>query len=281
MIPVFAQVTLRPQGFAEDVQALSDAGVNAVELWLTKVEQFVESQSPETARKVLADRGIAPLAASYQGGLLSPVAETRKIHRDQFLRRLDLCQALGCPLVTILPELTGSAMDLANGSVDHLAQASEWAAGHAIQVAIEFRASCPWVNNLQTAIALVSAVDRPNLGIALDAWHFALGPSKQEDLACLDITRLFLVQLSDLSGTARELATDSDRILPGEGEFALGTILAHLASHGYQGPVSLEAPNPKLWQISPSQVADLGWQSLKRTMAPHALATKTSPAAAN
>lgn len=276
MIPAFAQVTLRPQGFAEDVQALSDAGASAVELWLTKVEQFAEAHSPEQARKALADRGITPVAASYQGGLLGPDAETRKTHRDQFMRRLDLCQAVGCSLLTVLPELTGTAASLAPGTVDRLAEAAEWAEGHGTRLGLEFRASCPWVNNLQTALALVEASGKPNLGIVLDAWHFALGPSKYEDLALLDPSRLFLVQVCDLAGAARELATDADRILPGEGELPLQNLLGHLHSIGYEGPVSLEAPNPRLWQVSPSQVADLGWQALGRTLS-QALKAKAPP----
>lgn len=277
MIPAFAQVTLRPQAFAEDVQALADAGATGVELWLTKLEQFVEVQSPETARKVLADRGISPVAASYQGGLLAPEPETRKVHRDQFMRRLDLCQAVGCSLLTVLPELTGTAANLAPGSVDRLTEAAAWADGHGMRLALEFRASCPWVNNLQTAMALVEAVGKPNLGIVLDAWHFALGPSKNEDLALLDPARLFLVQVCDLAGAARELATDADRILPGEGELPLKNLLGHLQAIGYVGPVSLEAPNPRLWQVPAAQVADLGWQALQRMLAARA----SSPAVAS
>lgn len=277
MMPAFAQVTLRPQGFAEDVQALSDAGVNAVELWLTKLEQFVQGQSPETARKVLADRGISPVAASYQGGLLAPEPAARKVHRDQFLARLDLCQAVGCPLMTILPELTGTAPQLAPGTVDRLAEAALWAEGHSMRLALEFRAQVPWVNNLQTALALVEAAGKPNLGISLDLWHFSLGPSKPEDLALLDSSRLFLVQLCDLAGTPRELATDSDRILPGEGDWPLKQLLGHLQAIGYAGPVSLEVPNPRLWQVAPSQVADLGWQALRRILEPYTPISVASP----
>ena len=43
------------------------------------------------------------------------------------------------------------------------------------------------------------------------------------------------VQVCDLSGTPRELAGDSDRILPGEGDFQLGPILDHLGRIGYDG----------------------------------------------
>ncbi len=268
MIPAFAQATLRPQGFAEDVAALSNAGATAAELWLTKLEQYAESQSPETASRVLKDHGIVPVAASYQGGLLSADSAARLAHREMFLRRLDLCQAVGCPVLTVLPELAGgTARDLAPGAVDRLVEAARWADGYGMKLALEFRAGIPWVNNLQTALAVVGAADQPNLGVVLDLWHFALGPSKSEDLQLLDPTKLFLVQVSDLAATTRELADDTDRILPGEGELPLAGWLGTIVQMGYSGPVSLEVPNPRLWQVPQAQVADLGWQSLARLLA--------------
>ena len=70
------------------------------------------------------------------------------------------------------------------------------------------------------------------------------------------------MQFCDLSGTPRELAGDSDRILPGEGDFQLGPIVEHLGRIGYDGHVSLEVLNPHLWQVSADRVADLGRQAL-------------------
>ena len=63
----------------------------------------------------------------------------------------------------------------------------------------------------------------PHLGICLDVFHYYIGPSKAEDLVYLTAENLFHVQLCDLAGVARELATDADRILPGDGDFNLRT----------------------------------------------------------
>jgi sugar phosphate isomerase/epimerase len=74
------------------------------------------------------------------------------------------------------------------------------------------------------------------------------------------------VQLCDLSGTPREQAGDSDRILPGEGDFPIGLIIEHLARIGYDGLVSLEVLNPQLWQVDPDRLADLGRRALLRVL---------------
>ena len=46
------------------------SGWTAVELWLTKLEAFVEAHSVAEARRLLEINGAAPVAAAGQGGLL-------------------------------------------------------------------------------------------------------------------------------------------------------------------------------------------------------------------
>ena len=74
------------------------------------------------------------------------------------------------------------------------------------------------------------------------------------------------VQVCDLAGTPRELASDSDRILPGEGDFQLLPILNHLRQIGYVGYVSVELFNPDLWQMKPVQVAEAAMTSIRRLL---------------
>ena len=73
-------------------------------------------------------------------------------------------------------------------------------------------------------------------------------------------------RLSDLSGTPREIAGDSDRILPGEGDFQIEPIIEQLRSFGYEGHVSLEVLNPSLWEIAADRVADAGFQAVQRVL---------------
>ena len=117
-------------------------------------------------------------------------------------------------------------------------------------------------------MALIEQSRSADAGICLDVFHFYTGPSKAEDLAQLTAQNLAWVQVCDLSGTPREMAGDSHRILPGEGDFQLGPIIEHLARMGYDGYVSLEVLNPHLWQVDPDRLADLGRQALLRVLGP-------------
>ena len=122
------------------------------------------------------------------------------------------------------------------------------------------------MNDLETARLLVESCREPNLGVALDVFHYYTGPSKLEDLRRLRPESLAFVQLCDLAGVPRELATDSDRILPGDGDFDLPPFLDAVRTLGYTGYVSVELFNSDIWKMKPSRVAETALASLRRLL---------------
>jgi sugar phosphate isomerase/epimerase len=147
-----------------------------------------------------------------------------------------------------------------------LRQAAQWAAGFDVRLALEFRHSATFCSSLDTAVALLAQCGEPNVGVCLDIFHYYTGPSKFDDLDLLTAANLAFVQVSDVAGVPRELATDSDRVLPGDGDFRLQPIVAKLRSLGYDGWVSLEVMNPVLWKTKATQVAELGIMALRRLL---------------
>ena len=182
---------------------------------------------------------------------------------------LTLLAELGVPALVVTPDFVpqASADDYLRAAAA-LGEAAELAATFGVRLALEFQKTSPFCACLETAMALIEQSGAVNAGVCLDVFHFYTGPSKTEDLAQLTPQNLAWVQVSDLSGTPRELAGDSDRILPGEGDFQLGPIIEHLGRIGYDGHVSLEVLNPHLWQVDPDRLADLGRQALLRVLGP-------------
>jgi sugar phosphate isomerase/epimerase len=151
-------------------------------------------------------------------------------------------------------------------AVVSLKQAAQWAAGFGVRLALEFRGSDTFCSSLDTALLLTRHCGEPNVGINFDLFHYYKGPSKLEDLDLLTKDDLAFVQLCDVAGLPRELMTDSDRVLPGDGDFQFSPILDRLRNVGYDGWVSLELLNPVLWQSNPTHLLELGLSSLKRVM---------------
>ena len=101
------------------------------------------------------------------------------------------------------------------------------------------------------------------MGICFDAFHYWSGPSKFDDLRYLHPGNLFHVQVCDVADVPREMASDSDRILPGEGDFALEPLIARFREIGYTGDGSLELFNPTFRQAPARQVGEVGMTSLR------------------
>lgn len=267
MKPCISQTLTMPSSFAEDVANYADAGCTALEVWLTKLEDHLQAHTSADTHRLLDERGMTLAAAAYQGGLLLSQGDARKAHFEHFKRRLELCQAFNIRTLLVVADfaerIDQTALDRA---VVSLAEAARWAAGFGVTLALEFRARSAFCASLDTAIALVEHCGEPNVGVNLDVFHYYTGPSKFEDFALLTPGRLAHVQLADVAGIARELATDSDRILPGDGDFQLSAILEVLRQIGYEGWVSLELMNPTLWRADPKQVAEIAFTSLRQIL---------------
>jgi len=264
-----SEATTLPSSFAEDVATYTDAGCAAMEVWLTKLEKHLENHSTAHTRKLLEDRHMTLAAASYQGGLLLSQGEQRRAHFDHFRRRLELCQQFRIPTLLVVADFVEAVDQISlERAVISLKQAAQWAAGFDVRLALEFRGKATFCASLDTALALVTQCGEPNVGVNFDVFHYYTGPSKLEDLRLLTPATLAFVQLSDLAGVPRELATDADRILPGDGDFQLEPILGQLRALGYDSWVSLELMNPTLWSTKPSQVAELGMMALRRLLEP-------------
>lgn len=240
---------------------------DAVDLWLGHAERFLETGSPESLRDLVATSGVKAVAASYQGGLLTADGAAGEAHWTLFRHRLELCHGLFIPVLVVAGDAFAplSTTDL-GAMAANLTTAAGLAGEAGVKLALEFDARASFPNNLQSAVALVDQVGHPALGLCLDWHHFTMGPSKEADLGLLSAANLFHVQLSDVADVPREMASDAERILPGEGSSSPQPLLARLADIGYGGAVSVELLNPALWHVPPRQFGEVAMTALRRLL---------------
>ena len=267
MIPTLSQVCCLSSAFDADIEDFAAGQCRSIEVWLTKLEDYLERHPVSDVRAWLERFEMAAPVASFQGGLLASQGERRQEAWSHLCRRLDRCRELGIGTLVVAcdipPPLSLETIGRVQLSLRQLANEAE---RRNIRAALEFQATSAFGNNLQTAAALVGDVASPHLGLCLDAFHFAVGPSKLEDLGLLTAENLFHVQLCDLAAAPRELASDSQRILPGDGDLPLTPIIERLRQIDYRGAVSLELMNPQLWQVPPRQLGEIGFTALRKVL---------------
>jgi sugar phosphate isomerase/epimerase len=146
------------------------------------------------------------------------------------------------------------------------AQLCDRAAAHDLQVALEF---VPYTSipDLRTAAGIVAEADRPNGGLCVDSWHFFRGGARFDDLAAIDPSRVFMIQLND--GPSRPV--DPNRMVdavhhrrcPGEGDFALVDFVRTLSRPGLSAAWSVEVYSDELNRKTTEDAARLAASSTR------------------
>jgi 4-hydroxyphenylpyruvate dioxygenase len=266
MIACVSELTTISASFDEDIRAFANAACSTMEVWLTKLEQFVAGHSIDAVRELLQEHEVKLAVASAQGGILVAQGDQRRESFSLFERRLELCQLLHVPTLVVIADFNQFDATDYDRALVSLRQAARMAADRSVRLALEFHGRNRFCNNLNTALAIVAELAEPNVGICFDVFHYYTGPSKLEDLGGLSPDNLFHVQFSDLPSMPRELATDAHRILPGDGDFQLQPIVDRWRAIGYGGCVSVELMNPHIWQVPAAQVVEVSITALRRVL---------------
>ncbi|HEV3194331.1 MAG TPA: TIM barrel protein, partial [Polyangiaceae bacterium] len=165
MKPAISQVCSLNSPFEKDIEDYAAGACRAVEIWLGKLEGYLESHSPDDVRRLLDAQGMTAAVASFQGGLLVSQGDARREHWEHFSRRLRLLRELGVGTLVVACDVLGplEQQDLERVQAS-LTQAAVRAGEQGIRLALEFQASATFGNNLQTALALVNETGSPHLG---------------------------------------------------------------------------------------------------------------------
>ena len=125
--------------------------------------------------------------------------------------------------------------------VDAFAALCERAAEHELLVHLEFMPFSR-VERLETALAIVEKAAAPNGGILLDVWHHFRSGGTPEALERA-APRVLAIQLDDAPAEAEPNLIDETlhrRLLPGEGDAEVATILRVLRAGGCTAPPGVE-----------------------------------------
>ncbi|HEY4021756.1 MAG TPA: TIM barrel protein [Pseudonocardiaceae bacterium] len=222
--------------------AAKAAGFDAVEFWwpfavatprATEVAAFVGAIADAEVQLVGLNFFAGDLSAGERGVVSLP-------HRvDEFKAGVDLAveigRALNCPAFNAL---YGNRTDAASAAeqdavaVGNLRHAADAVAEIGATVLLEPVSGIPSYP-LRTAadvVAILDAVDRPNIGLLADLYHLAVNGDDVAAAIAAYADRVAHVQIADAPGRGE----------PGSGELPLDDWLAALVANGYTGYVAAE-----------------------------------------
>lgn len=207
----------------------------------------VKKYGLQTVREWLEEYGLSAGAA----GLPAPLNRTDEEFRDALStvrEQAELLQALGVTgMVTWLPA-SGEALPFlfACDVVSRARVCAEILENYGLRLGLEFvgphhlrGGRYPYLHSLPQTIRLLDAIDRENVGVLLDSYHWYTSGADPADLTRLPAARIVHVHINDTDKSPEE-AHDFQRLLPGEGRIDLTAFVGYLAEAGYDGPLSVE-----------------------------------------
>jgi len=113
----------------------------------------------------------------------------------------------------------------------------------------------PFIHDIDGLLALIHAVNKPNLGFLLDAFHWYTSGGAADDLDKLSDPLVVGVHVNDAAaGVSREQQIDNQRAMPGEtGVIDIATFMRALDRMAYSGPVIVEPFCQWLRELPPEQ----------------------------
>ncbi len=242
-----------------DIKAASAAGYELIEIWAAKLREFLKANTVADLKNLLTENNLEPYSinsiehitfrnSNDYGQIKAETEELSKIAAE-----------IGCPYVVVVPgKMPESATEeqIIEESVIVLNELADIAEKHGVGLAFEFlgQADCS-VQTLDVDKKIIEKVNRENVGLVIDTFHFYAGNSTFEAIETLYPKKLFIFHINDAENLPKENLTDAHRLYPGEGILPIKEIKERLDVIGYDRMVSIEIFRPEYWNENPFDVA--------------------------
>ena len=242
-----------------DIKAASAAGFDLIEIWASKLREFLQTKTTTDLKRLLDENSLE----SYSINSIEHITfrnhvdfENIKAETEEFSK---IASEINCPYVVVVPgklPKNTNAKEITEESIRVLNELGDIAEKYNVGLAFEFlgQTDCS-VQTLDLDKKIIEKVNRKNIGLVIDTFHFYAGNSSFEAIETLNPEKLFIFHINDAEDLPREELTDAHRLYPGEGILPIREIKERFDKIGYDRMVSIEIFRPEYWNEDPFEVA--------------------------
>jgi 2-keto-myo-inositol isomerase len=244
---------------ATDIDAAGRAGFDYVEIWAAKLREFLKTNSTGQLKQLIEKNNLEPYSINSIEHITFRSAEDYERIKAETEELSRVAAEIGCPYVVVVPGKlpeNASKAEIIDESVRVLSELSDIAGKYRVSLAFEFlgQIDCS-VQTLDLCKEIVEKVNRENIGLVIDTFHFYAGNSTFEAIETLDPKKLFIFHINDAENLPKEELTDAHRLYPGMGILPIREIKERFDKIGYDRMVSIEIFRPEYWNEDPYEVA--------------------------
>ncbi|SNR97942.1 2-keto-myo-inositol isomerase [Anaerovirgula multivorans] len=245
--------TMEKSSLEKDLEFCEKHGYDLIEIrTMDKLKEYLETHTVEELAEYFKTHHIKPYAFNALVFFNNRDEAGHKEIKEELQYMCEVGQKIGCKNIVVVPlvgEEKFTKTQIKESSVKVLNELANIAEKYDIRLAVEFvgHHQCT-INTFGQAYDIVQAVNRDNVGIVLDCFHFHAMGSRIEDLQKADGSKIFLLHIDDVEDFPIGSLTDADRLWPGEGVIDLDSMLRTLKEIGYSEMVSIELFRPEYWE---------------------------------
>lgn len=256
----------------EDLALCEKYGYEYIELRLDMLKDYLAGNTVKDLQSFFKSSRIKPYA-------FNSIENINFCNTEQWNRLLDLfrfgcetSQAIENPYIIVVPTM-GEDMhkktteEVFADSTEVLAKLADIAKPYGVKLAFEPIGDQRWcVRSLDRALEIVQAVNRPDVGLALDSINLFLY-NRLGDIDTIDkvpLDKLFVYHIDDCEDLPLGVLDHCHRLFPGDGIIPLKAISEKLHRKGYDKICSVELFRPEYWDMDPEYVIQTAAQKTKQ-----------------
>ncbi len=243
--------TMKNSTLETDLMLCEKHGYDLIEIRLDKLKDYLKTHTVDDLADFFKSSRIKPYAFNALEFITFRDAAGYQQIKDDLKFLCEVGEKINCKKIVVVPtfDIGGyTKTRIKEESVRVLNDLADFAAKYGVKLAYEFVGypNCS-VNTFGQTYEIVKAVNRDDVGMVLDCFHFHAMGSRIEDLQKADPKKIFIFHIDDSEDLPIGALRDDKRLWPGEGAIDLDSILKTLKEIGYSEMVSVELFRPEYW----------------------------------
>lgn len=255
--------TMKKSSLEKDLELCEKHGYDLIEIrTMDKLKDYLENHTVEDLANYFKTHKIKPYAFNTLVFFNNRDEAGYKEIKEEFQYLCEVGQKIGCNTIIAVPLVTTEKITMTKikeSCVKVLNELADIGEKYGIRISVEFLGHPQaTVNTFAQAYDIIQTVNRDNVGITIDCFHFHGMGSRIEDLRKADGSKIFVVHINDTEDFPIGILTDEDRLWPGEGAIDLDGIFSTLKEIGYSEMASVELFRPEYYELEIEDAIRIG-----------------------
>ncbi|MDX9984561.1 sugar phosphate isomerase/epimerase family protein [Sphaerochaeta sp.] len=261
------QTCSKTSDLEQDITLSAASGFSHIEINIEKAEHYLKTHRDEELYALLQKHSIECASINAVFDISFASGQKWDNLRATFDRACELARIAHTTMIIVLSsERVDLPQDISDSAifddtVSVLKKLSNLASKRGISIGFEPVGTMA-VGDLFTAWQIMQQVDEDNVGLVVDAFNLYLWDLEAafDPILHINPKKISIVHLNDAESIPFARLDQMHRCMPGDGRIQLKYYIQLLKTIGYEGLVSVEVLNPRIWEKGPHVVIPEAYQ---------------------